>query len=74
MNDDEAYEDLVTKVVERTRGTEGDPLSRAEVAQVVSVTLAQLGLDARGKPREPNMADEEAAARQEYDGGEDAPE
>ena len=38
-------EALVDRVTERTKGTAGDPLSRAEVEQVVRMTLVELGGD-----------------------------
>jgi hypothetical protein len=40
------FNDIVDRVTARTKGTAGDPLSRAEVEQVVAATLEELG--ARG--------------------------
>jgi nucleoid DNA-binding protein len=37
------YDELVDKVTERTKGTEGDPLTREEVEQIVNATLMELG-------------------------------
>ena len=34
---------LVDRVAEKTKGTEGDPLTRPEVEQVVDATLQELG-------------------------------
>ena len=47
---------LVDRVADKTKGTEGDPLTRAEVEQVVDATLQELG--DRGPLDEPDSAPE----------------